>query len=401
MTFYRNKYSGFTLVELLVVIAIIGVLIALLLPAVQMAREAARRMQCTNHIKQAALASHNFHDAHKRFPANGYDPLFINDLNKPKTPYKKAGGNDPVDYLNRYGVLVCLLPFVEQGPVYDDLIGKLQKAVSTTPYDSSYAINVDATNPASGTSPFQAQISYYACPSDQNFKKPGNNNSGRANIRYCRGDAWCEYKSTPYYRGIGVAGLYGNNNLVVDMGAVTDGTSNTLLFSESCTTPQGGQDDLNVLSGVVALQDATAGSIPKTCLGYKNGREINPGDHGSYASGYWSYKGLRWCDARTTSFVASLPPNSPSCSTGNEDSRTLYTATSYHSGGVNASLADGSVRFVSETINCGAIDKRLGDGTSGYTLPGNHVDDFRYTGPSTYGVWGGLATPAGKESVSL
>lgn len=94
----RRRSTGFTLVELLVVIAIIGILIALLLPAVQAAREAARRSQCTNNIKQLALAMHNYHDVYKIFPRSGY------------------GGNDagrPWNNWERFGANVPILPFVE------------------------------------------------------------------------------------------------------------------------------------------------------------------------------------------------------------------------------------------------------------------------------------------------
>ncbi|MDR1958444.1 MAG: DUF1559 domain-containing protein, partial [Planctomycetaceae bacterium] len=128
---------AFTLVELLVVIAIIGILIALLLPAVQAAREAARRMQCSNHMKQLALACHNFHDAHKGFPAANatYHP----------NPTKSDGTWFPEQ--RRFGIFLALCPFYEQGATYDAFIGD--------PLTCNY-----------GLWPVQTNLSALMCPSD-------------------------------------------------------------------------------------------------------------------------------------------------------------------------------------------------------------------------------------------
>src|SRR5262245_55009652 len=105
----RTSVSGFTLVELLVVIAIIGILVSLLLPAVQAAREAARRMQCTNNLKQLGLAIVNYHDVHKVFP-----PGHIED---PKAYASSPTGSDAVSNLSNWGVMT--LPFIEQQALSD------------------------------------------------------------------------------------------------------------------------------------------------------------------------------------------------------------------------------------------------------------------------------------------
>ena len=108
-----NKKNAFTLVELLVVIAIIGILVGLLLPAVQAAREAARRMQCTNNLKQMGLALHNYHDANRRFPAGG----------NWKTPAGVVAGrgNRPLRG-NGWAWTTAILPYIEQSSVYNQLV---------------------------------------------------------------------------------------------------------------------------------------------------------------------------------------------------------------------------------------------------------------------------------------
>lgn len=109
----KRRYRGFTLVELLVVIAIIGILVGLLLPAVQAAREAARRMQCSNNLKQLALAVHLHHDAHKKFPYG----ILRNDGNFPHPDLNKVGTPNP--WNRRYPLMFQLLPFIEQTALYN------------------------------------------------------------------------------------------------------------------------------------------------------------------------------------------------------------------------------------------------------------------------------------------
>jgi prepilin-type N-terminal cleavage/methylation domain-containing protein/prepilin-type processing-associated H-X9-DG protein len=214
--------GGFTLVELLVVIAIIGVLVALLLPAVQSAREAARRMQCSNNLKQLGIALHNFHDSRQAFPA-ARDEL----ITSPVT----GSGAWTASWMTH------TLPYIEQQAVYQ-----------TYRFDKDWADTT--TNAVPNTGPICAKIKTFLCPS-----APGQNtrpvNSGRGNTDYAA-TTEREYPN-PFlnaYQASAVSqgdpnyiGVLGHNVLKAvnpgilnpanrRMAMITDGTSNTFLVAE-------------------------------------------------------------------------------------------------------------------------------------------------------------------------
>ena len=297
-----NRPAGFTLVELLVVIAIIGVLVGLLLPAVQAAREAARRMSCSNNMKQLGLAMHNYHDTHNTFPY-GHQ-------------LETAGSTHRRDtWFHR------ILPFIEQGNFYE----LYQNAPATYGFSATEYIH---TMPASiqGT-----QIAAMICPSDASSPATG---GGGTTIGFQGTYAVCAGGGT------GVVGTNFNMDMINgDPGgmfyrnskngfaACTDGSSNTLLASEGIIRGNG---------------VASWGGLG----GYWGGAP-----HGSF--GFSSAEGPNTTvPDRVYSCKSTTYPKAP-CQNGNADGLTgrWNFARSLHPGGVQTTLCDGSVRFVSETVN--------------------------------------------------
>jgi prepilin-type N-terminal cleavage/methylation domain-containing protein/prepilin-type processing-associated H-X9-DG protein len=371
---------GFTLVELLVVIAIIGVLIALLLPAVQAAREASRRSTCTNHLKQMALACHNYNDTHNSLPIGGNGP----DLNAAGTATWRGQG---------WSAHVPLLPFVEQTAIY-------------TPLSEVYVLyNADANfgqtggtwqNSPDGSDQYFkamcAQLDVYLCPSDGKGSRKGADNYARTNYMQSAGDNGTKYRS--YGAGGEPRGCFGNHYYVgLDM--ITDGTSNTILFSERLICINSTHE--NVKGGGIAVYGTpfpdTSGSwdtLSKSGGSPDFNLCKNLPVNGVYPSAITQYRdqpGSRYPVAwmAYTYCNTILPPNSASCAPRNDAADPmLVPPTSHHSGGVNAAHADGSVAFVSETINY-----------STGSLAG--VRALR-SGKSPFGVWGAMGSKSGGES---
>ncbi|MGL6193726.1 MAG: DUF1559 domain-containing protein [Thermoguttaceae bacterium] len=211
-----GRQSAFTLVELLVVIAIIGILIALLLPAVQAAREAARRMQCTNHLKQLGLAMHNHHDATGQFP---------------RGTLSAAESNSWTDR-HALGWNVFLLPYMEQQATYDYLMQILKQ--NNADMDLSKPLQAGNFDWWTNANPNAAtiQISYLRCPScpmEDTNRHLGNN--AKTNYVGIAGndDLYLNWQPHGFnFRGTGI--FYPNSKTT--MGTMSDGTSNTLIFGE-------------------------------------------------------------------------------------------------------------------------------------------------------------------------
>lgn len=339
-----GRRRGFTLIELLVVIAIIAVLIALLLPAVQQAREAARRTQCRNNLKQLGLALHNYADAHQALPFMRWTTGTV--------------------YYNSHANL-ALLPYVDQAPLFQQLSGVMTVGAST--FQPMGYLNApyswDTVYP-----PWKTQVAGYLCPSDANSLVKYSN-IGTQSYRLCLGDS-----VNGVYAATSTRGIFGSISRT-QFRDITDGTSNTIAMSERANKNFG--DPTRVLWGVAGPVDV---STPAACLALSTGLYYPSGTptvRGADVPSMWS-DGAPHC----TGFTTVLGPNSASCTnSSNYVADSIISATSHHTGGVHCLMADGAVRFVSSNINTGNLA----------VAPS--------TAQSPYGVWGALGTKAGNETV--
>ena len=364
----RRAATGFTLVELLVVIAIIGVMVGLLLPAVQAAREASRRSSCTNNLKQLTLALHNYESTHKVLPAR-----------QTGTGAAWTGADHTNTNTRRVSGWVMLLPFIEQQALVDQISAPMTVGTTIYPAWGPSPQNPNTDTPA--YPPWRVQLSSLVCPSDANIQTKADNDAGRSNYRFSAGDS----VSRTWSRDNPARGLFsGNVDKGFPLSAVTDGLSNTVALSERLF----GQDTLMIKQGIsrsTIPNDGTAVS-PLQCMTSTN--PLNPRE---YATAGANWSGRRWANGLPVynGFTTVLPPNSLSCVGGtNQDTvNVVLPPTSNHPGGAVVSMADGSVTFISDSINAGDPSQAERAGVGG--------------GASFYGVWGALGSKAGGESVSL
>lgn len=305
----KRPSNGFTLIELLVVIAIIAILIALLLPAVQQAREAARRTQCRNNLKQIGLAMHNYESTHRVFPPGS------------------------LGYPMVWSVQSQLLPYADQAGLQNLLNFSVPPM---TPFGTGY----DSVEVTRNDTAARNRIPFLTCPSDGE-RVP---NAGYAGISYpaCAGSGINVISNAADDGSISNAdGLFYQRSRT-GFHEVTDGTSNTVAFGEQLlgdganAAPNGTDYRRRVIELTAATQPTPTSCVP--------------------ATGPWNgQRGAKWINGHLadTMYNHYYGPNSaqyPDCHNGYHNFA-LTSARSAHVGGVHTGMTDGSVRFVSENID--------------------------------------------------
>ncbi|TWU15993.1 DUF1559 domain-containing protein [Allorhodopirellula heiligendammensis] len=386
MKTHPRPYQGFTLVELLVVIAIIGVLVGLLLPAVQAAREAARRMSCSNNFKQLGLAQHNYHAAYNKLPPNGTGT----------GPEDGGTGNQ-----RALSALPGLTPFMEQQALWEMFANPLAAEPGESP-DNPLA---NGSWPPFGPrtwldlneyDPWQTQVGTLRCPSDPGMSALG---LGTTNYAFCLGDGILrvDYSPTSQYADRGVyRGLFMRNE-PKGFRSILDGLSNTISMAEICTDLGDRQVNGSVADGTNFPSSGVTGMGTSTalCDAIRDPARPNFAKAGiSLWSNGGGSRGSRWYDCKTmlTGFTTVMPPNSPTCvlGWGTAWRSGIFSAASHHQGGCHVLMADGAVKFITESIE------------SGNQEADSIAKDYNNIGQaSPYGLWGGLGTIASRETVSL
>ncbi len=417
-----KQKSGFTLVELLVVIAIIGVLVGLLLPAVQAAREAARRMSCSNNFKQIGLGIHNYHAAYKQLPTHGtgtHNPL-------------NGGNNDPVIGNNGMNLsfLVGISPFVEQQALWEQISNPFQPTTGTA-LNPPDAFPPMGPNPHKGLGshalhqydPWLTEVPTFRCPSDPGVGLPAH---GRTNYAASLGDAIHHTWVGDRYYSATVNGGPGWWNVTAPNSGLAQRKRESSRGFFVSRTESKFRDILDGLANTIM-----AGEIP-TDLGDKDVRTqayINAGRNGGVYDDpgiaetnnwkdparpqFWNptvtsvqgvgegMRGYRWAaHAGVYSSVCTiLPPNRELVMCNGITSGGTLAPGSRHQGGAHILMGDGAVIFMTDSVEAGdshgpTVYTNVG-GTSSSAINPRTVPGCQ----SPFGLWGSLGTRASKESV--
>ena len=367
--------GGFTLIELLVVLTVIAILTALLLPSIFAGRESARRASCLSNLRQVGTALAGYESIFRQFvPMRGGSLM----------------NSDGLWLGVRTSGLVDLAPLLGE----KELFHKYYNGYTVAgPTPQSFAAGGEPWWRGGNYIPWRTQMGVLRCPSDPGRSSPANYSSmGRTNYGFCIGDsqrgielaAW----ETPQRASRGMFQQV-HNRTFADCG---DGASNTIAMAEIATAAGAQANDRTPGSNIrgyqatrVAERVAGRGVTPVDCLA-------------TALNGYYhidqrivARKGTHWGDGFVDyiGFNTILPPNSPSCIADRNEGPGVHSASSYHPGGVNVLMLDTSIRFVSDAIDTGSIDR---------ASPGIYYNDGRlaqsenWEGASPYGTWGAMGT---------
>lgn len=407
---------GFTLVELLVVIAIIGVLVGLLLPAVQAAREAARRMSCSNNFRQIGLAIHNYHSAFKQLPQHGSGTGIGLQTNR----WWRTGNDANHECLSAH---VALLPFMEQQGLWQQVANPDPRTVTGAPPPGTTGLTAPPRWPAMGPNPrnysrnpgyipWATEIPTLRCPSDPGVGLPA---LGRTNYAVCLGDApgtWHNHYKRGDLSGVNGTGSVRNFNAVArgffmvrkeaKFRDILDGLANTIAMGEIMTDL--GDRDIRTAASWERRGGRAISDNPSLC---KDANQISPATPTKWCAqgeanctpptvlrvNVHDGRGCSWANFRyhSTGMFTVLPPNKEVCVGAWIDSAGTMPASSHHQGGAHVLMGDGAVIFMTDSVDAG--DSRAG----AVFRNGTGTRSIGYASP--YGLWGALGTKANKEVV--
>lgn len=337
----------FRLRDLLAAILLIAVLLAVLVPLIQRAREESRRMSCASTLKNIGLAIHNYHSAYKQLPL-------------------AMGGSAGNGY--RISGLVGLVPFIGDQTLWDQLSGVATGTGIRFPESVPSPTDVDYA-------PWRTQLRYYQCPTDGNVARDPNRDFGRTNYTFCIGDGVKgihDPKSLNLVRGMS------SPRVVTKFADVTDGLSNTIMAGEVANARGRRRRGQFVVDAPSAFVDR-----PIDCL-----QTLDPNSSTLYSE-QWTLselgRGGNWADgaAGHSLFQTVLPPNGPSCAINPTPADGLFSAGSYHVGGCHVLMGDGAVQFINDVIDTGDLAA---------APPAAVATDDGIPIESPYGVWGALGT---------